>query len=83
MKIEFDLPRFERELNINIIIRKDGEVVCSTSSSSGSLEETTVKSNSEISVVDDRKEEKKVADQEIQHSSTPRNIAGNMMNMDF
>lgn len=30
MKIEFDVPNFERELSISIIIRKDGEVVCNT-----------------------------------------------------
>lgn len=27
MKIEFDLPKFEKEISINIVIRKDGEVV--------------------------------------------------------
>ena len=30
MKIEFDVPNFEKELSISIIIRKDGEVVCNT-----------------------------------------------------
>ena len=29
MKIEFDLPEFEKEISVNIIIRKDGEVVVS------------------------------------------------------
>ncbi len=29
MKIEFDVPEFERELEISIVIRKDGEVVVS------------------------------------------------------
>ena len=28
MKIEFDVPKFEKELEISIVIRKDGEVVC-------------------------------------------------------
>ena len=27
MKIEFDLPNFEKEISINITIKKDGEVV--------------------------------------------------------
>lgn len=36
MKIEFDLPKFEREININIIIRKDGEVVETFKESSAS-----------------------------------------------
>lgn len=36
MKIEFDLPKFEKEININIIIRKDGEVVETITKSSTS-----------------------------------------------
>lgn len=46
MKIEFDIPEFERELAVSIVIRKDGEVVevqkkaTSTSSSTG---KTTIK----------------------------------------
>ena len=36
MKIEFDLPKFEKEISINIIIRKDGEVVETFSKSSAS-----------------------------------------------
>lgn len=36
MKIEFDLPKFEKEISINIIIRKDGEVVETFSESSAS-----------------------------------------------
>ena len=36
MKIEFDLPKFEKEININIIIRKDGEVVETINESSAS-----------------------------------------------
>ena len=30
IKIEFDIPNFERELKIDIVIKKDGEVVCNT-----------------------------------------------------
>ena len=44
MKIEFDIPEFERELAVSIVIRKDGEVVevqkKATSSSTG---KTTIK----------------------------------------
>lgn len=36
MKIEFDLPKFEKEISINIVIRKDGEVVETFSESSAS-----------------------------------------------
>ena len=45
MKIEFDVPSFERELSISIIIRKDGEVVCNTATApnTSSAEETKEK----------------------------------------
>lgn len=33
MKIEFDIPEFEKELSVSIVIRKDGEVVCEKSAS--------------------------------------------------
>ena len=45
IKIEFDLPNFEKELNINIVIRKDGEVVC-TSSATPSPSSVTTKTGS-------------------------------------
>ena len=38
LKIELDLPEVEKELNINITIKKDGEVVYSASSPSGNVE---------------------------------------------
>ena len=38
LKIELDLPEFEKELNINITIKKDGEVVYSASSPSSNVE---------------------------------------------
>ena len=34
LKIELDLPNFEKEININITIKKDGEVVYTTTTSS-------------------------------------------------
>ena len=37
MKIEFDLPEFDREISINVVIRKDGGVVYAASSSSDSM----------------------------------------------
>ena len=33
IKIEFDLPEFEKELNISVTLRKDGEVITTSSSS--------------------------------------------------
>ncbi|MBP3732111.1 MAG: hypothetical protein J6I84_02575 [Bacilli bacterium] len=40
MKIEFDVPEFEKELEINIVIRKDGEVVVRESATPPSTSET-------------------------------------------
>lgn len=34
IKIEFDLPEFKDNLELNIVIRKDGEVLATSSSSS-------------------------------------------------
>lgn len=34
IKLEIDIPEFEKELNINVTIRRDGEVLLSTSSPS-------------------------------------------------
>lgn len=44
MKIEFDLPKFEKEISINIIIRKDGEVVETYSESSSTSPTTDMES---------------------------------------
>ena len=38
LKIELDIPEFEKELEINITIKKDGEVVYTASSPSGDIE---------------------------------------------
>lgn len=35
IKIEFDLPEFEKELNISITLKKDGEVITTSSSLGG------------------------------------------------
>lgn len=43
IKFEIDLPEFNKELNISLTIRKDGEVIYTTSSSS-----TDVNSSSEL-----------------------------------
>ena len=45
MKIEFDVPKFEKEMSVTIIIRKDGEVVCNTTTppNTDGAEEKSVK----------------------------------------
>jgi len=41
IKIEFNLPEFEKELNVNIVIRKDGEVVHTSVATPSSTPVTT------------------------------------------
>lgn len=70
IRIEFDVPDFESELEISVIIKKDGEVVSKTSTSSPSNNATTksVKKN----VVEKNLEPKK---------SSSLGIGGNMMDL--
>ena len=76
IKFELDIPDFEKEISINVVIKKDGEVAYTTSASSPSKPtETTVV------------RKKKKTDEPI---IPPTNngggcgfIGGNMMNIDF
>ena len=77
IKFELDIPDFENEISINVVIKKDGEVAYTTSASSPSKPtETTVV------------RKKKKTDEPI---TPPTNnngggcgfIGGNMMNIDF
>lgn len=71
LKIELDLPEFEKELNINITIKKDGEVVYTASSpSSGGKEEVI--------------EEKKIESPKSTKSKTSKKpVSGNCMGIDL
>ena len=69
IKIEFDLPEFEKELNISITLKKDGEVI-TTSSSLGGV------TNSGWKQV--------VQDEEVtQNPLPPKKKGGNMMDISF
>ena len=76
IKFELDIPDFEKEISINVVIKKDGEVAYTTSASSPSKPtETTVV------------RKKKKTDEPI---TPPTNngggcgfVGGNMMNIDF
>ena len=68
LKIELDLPEFEKELNINITIKKDGEVVYSASSPSGNVEV-------EEKIKESAPEKKK--------KSSGKASSGNFMNLDL
>lgn len=67
LKIELDLPEFEKEININITIKKDGEVVYTASSPSG-----------DVSV-----EEKVKEPTPVKKKSSKKASDGNFMNLEL
>lgn len=71
IKFEVDVPDFEKELNINIVIRKDGEVLYS-SSASPSLAETPQEPKKKV--------EKKTTTKAKAATTTP-SMGGNLMNL--
>lgn len=75
IKLEIDIPDFDREINIELTIRKDGEVVYKTSSPSEQVRES-----SNISL--DKKVEQKVEKMTPPISNKDK-LGGNLMNLDF
>lgn len=74
IKLEIDIPDFDREINIELTIRKDGEVIYKTSPSE------QVEKSSNISL--DKKVEQKV--EKMTPPVTNKGKAGgNLMNLDF
>lgn len=82
MKIEFDLPNFEKELKIDIVIRKDGEVVYSASSSTPD-DYNEVFPNSLGSNGDEKPKKKKTTKKVNPGEDSPGLTGGNFMNMNF
>lgn len=74
IKLEIDIPDFDREINIELTIRKDGEVIYRTSPSE------QVEKSSNISL--DKKVEQKVEKITPPISNTDK-LGGNLMNLDF
>lgn len=74
IKLEIDIPDFDREINIELTIRKDGEVIYRTSPSE------QVKESSNISL--DKKVEQKVEKMTPLISNKDK-LGGNLMNLDF
>ena len=97
IKFEIDLPEFEKELNISVTIRRDGEVVYSTSSPSTGGDAR----NKESECKDLESAENKLGDEDVKPkrkstkpSSTtkpinpetpkkPKSTGGNFMGADF
>lgn len=72
LKIELELPEFEKELNINITIKKDGEVVYTASSPSG-----------DVNVSEPKEEPKEKEPTKKKKTTTPKSKGGNFMNLDL
>jgi hypothetical protein len=67
IKFEVDIPDFEKEISIELIIRRDGEVVCKSSPTSNS----------------NKGVEKEVKKTSTKPTTTNSSVGGNMMNADF
>ena len=83
IKLELDIPDFEKELNVNITLKKDGVVVDSMSTTSSS-------SKGSIPVPTPKPEKQKNVTTPVPGVSTkvaPKSVTpiggGNMMNIDF
>ena len=83
IKIEFDCPDFKEELNINIVIRKDGEVVKvenkSTFATPPLNSDNRVQQSLEVSTVDKKASSKKKDPLE----TTTKKRGGNMMGLEL
>ena len=96
LKIELDLPNFEKEININITINKDGEVVYKTTTSSPSnsyVEERSLEIKEELPVDKQPSEtSEKTSSKDVTKSATKKSKSttsktagsgGNFMNAEF
>lgn len=83
IKIEFDCPDFKEGLNINIVIRKDGEVVKvenkSTFATPPLNPDNRVQQSLEVSTVDKKASSKKKDPSE----TTTKKRSGNMMGLEL
>lgn len=83
IKIEFDCPDFKEELNINIVIRKDGEVVKvenkSTFATPPLNPDNGVQQLLEVSTVDKKASSKK----KDSSGTTTKKRSGNMMGLEL
>ncbi len=81
IKLELDIPDFEKELNVNITLKKDGVVVDSVETTSSSL------SGNIPSFPKPEKQKNVITTPKAQTKVTPKSVTpiggGNMMNIDF
>lgn len=91
IKIEFDLPEFKNELQINIVIRKDGEVVSTITTPPSPTDNGVSCIGGELrtELVDKReiKSTSTASDKKNNSSSSedkkPKKTGGNLMSLDL
>jgi len=88
IKIEFECPEFDSELEINIVIRKDGkEVVVDSTTSSPNPNKTITTENKKITEEIQPKKITKKKEKKVEENTAPTtpipSFGGNFMNMDF
>ena len=86
IKLEIDLPEFEKEFNINVTICRDGEVYCTTSSptassDSGSDMRKIKENNDNTGIIEGRKTKSSSPSIEMIDRSSKKSYGGNMMNL--
>lgn len=88
IKIEFECPEFDSELEINIVIRKDGkETVVDSTVSSPNPNKTIMTENKNITEVQPKakttKKKKEVIEKSEDKSSSLTGVSGNFMDLEF
>lgn len=89
IKLEFDIPEFEKELKVEIILRKDGEVVYSASSPSTGTIDDEKKLPKEEKLVDRPKKEKATSEEtdtqkvNVKSPAKKKKFGGNMMDLEI
>lgn len=83
MKLEVSLPDFDKEISINITLRKDGEVVYSASSPFNS--DSDSEQGSSVQVKTEATPTKKTTKRasKVSPDTTGAGVAGNMMNIEI
>lgn len=86
IKIEFDCPDFSKELNINIVIRKDGEVAGTVMVPASNLPlDTTKKAALEIPKENEEDTTAQLTTNSTKKKSATKSttLSGNLMGMSF
>lgn len=88
IKIDLDLPEFKDELQINIVIKKDGEVICNANNDLGTnnSEVNALQPSSLSKIADEEsKKSKKKETSEIKEEKPAKKkaVGGNFMNSDL